>query len=239
MLLPRNENPWKVIFAYAEDNLDVEDKIKLRAVCRDSKKAASQYVEFSHQKFEALLTKFDNMHLGIYQGELEMWLDIEKQLTELIFLCKNDPVLRDQLIAWFQDFLENSARFMSKQDEDNTSDVIKATMVKHEKDINERYRPSVRRGFSRLGRGISAGCTVVTGVVTIPVAILALPSLFTNNMRMRQISIALAAPCVRSFMYSMDTFCELHSQPNFRNSTKHHELNECVSRIKKMLADAI
>lgn len=235
--VPNNENPWKIIFAYAEENLSGEDKIKLRAVCQDSKKAATEYVEFSQEKFETLLTTIDNMHLGVYQGEIDVWLDIEKKLTELMFLCRSDPVLRDQLIVWFQDFIKHSARFMPK--EADISEVVQATMEQHEQNIDDKYRPSVRRGISRAVRGISAGCTVLTGIVTIPVAILALPSFFTNNSRLRGIASALVAPCVHSFSYSMDTFHELRTQPNFRNSTKHRDLQECIRRINKMLTQSL
>lgn len=34
--IPDNENPWKIILAYAEDNLELEDKLSLRLACTTS-----------------------------------------------------------------------------------------------------------------------------------------------------------------------------------------------------------
>lgn len=58
--IPDNENPWKIILAYADDNLELNDKLALRLACTDAKKATTGYVTFSEEKFNNFLQQIGN-----------------------------------------------------------------------------------------------------------------------------------------------------------------------------------
>lgn len=117
--IPDNENPWKIILAYAEDNLELNDKLALRLACADANKAAEGYVTFSEDKFNKFLqqiaektfnvdgkfdAKYDSYHMD-EKVKLEHWLELERKINDILLISSNDLKLQQQIKEWLTTFI--------------------------------------------------------------------------------------------------------------------------------------
>jgi hypothetical protein len=217
MQVPRNENIWKVVMTVAEPYLTERDKLNLRLVCHDSKRVADNYIRFSQKQFDELIHKMNKDYAG---QNLTDWQQIEKDLEALIAANGGNPKFRQMMTEWIELMDPPSV----------TTQVAEQRL--------ERSRPGFRKGFKKIGRAAAGSASAIGAVVTLPLAILSVPLLFSSSKGVQTGGMLLAAPFGLAVTYAAEKFGDAIHVRNLRDIPDYVKMRQCIARVKVLLAQS-
>lgn len=217
--VPQNENIWKVVLSVAEAHLSERDKLNLRLVCHDSKRAADNYIRFSQKQFDELVRK---MKLDFAYHNLPDWQQIEKDLEALVAANGHNPKFRQMMTEWIE-----------LMDPPGMSDLVATSEQRL-----ERTRPGFRKGLKKMGRAVVGSVSAVGAIVTLPLAILSVPLLFSKSRGAQTGGMILAAPFGLAVSYAAEKFGDSFRERNLRSVNDYMRMRQCIERVKVLLAQS-
>ncbi len=220
---PENENVWKIIFSVAEHYLSENDKLNIRLVCYDAKCASDNYIRFSQKQFDSLVRRMKNYNCNLKQ-DLVNWTEIEKQLESLIAANQNDSKFQKKMLGWLEVM---DANFPD----------IKNYVSEREHYVAAR-RPSFQKGLKKIGRAAVGSIGAIGAVVTLPLAVVSIPFLFSKNRGVQTGGMCLAAPFGLAITFATEKFSDACSDRNVRDIPAYLRMCQCIARVKTLLAQS-
>ncbi len=229
--MPANENVWKIVCAYAGNDIPTRDKLALRLVSRDMHNVVSPYIQFSQAAFCRFADEF-HKHAQNY-NTLDKWLHLEDQLKTQIHLNKTDPAFCEAVAVWLAAFYNVGSHAEVPQ---HVKPILERESVKRQREAQQ-YRPSFRRGIKKVASGVGAIIAAALTVVSVPLAVVAVPFILNSGSRTGGVGVVLVLPLLGAAQLTY-WFGQKVAEPNLRMATEYanrREICECIERIKEML----